>query len=201
MRRALPVLAVSAAGLTWLLRTQGVIDAGSQTESLTTGVAPAAAGATPVEGIVAVTPFGPVQVAAVVRASHLDDVRALKLPDADANSKRIDADAVPELRESAIKAQSAKIDTVAGATFTSDAYKRSLQSALDNARFSSGSGGGDELAAGETTTSTETTSTTSTTILLNFPPPPVNGPALNFPPPTTARPGDAGDHPEAERWW
>ena len=49
----------------------------------------------------------------------------------DPHSQSIDQVAIPELRQEAIAAQSAKIDGVSGASYTSAAYEQSLQSALD----------------------------------------------------------------------
>ena len=54
-------------------------------------------------------------------------------PDADANSRQIAADAVPKLNQAAVTAQSAQIDAVSGASYTSEGYIKSLQSALDKA--------------------------------------------------------------------
>ena len=39
----------------------------------------------------------------------------------------------PILHSEALQAQSAQIDTVSGATYTSEAYRESLQSAIDHA--------------------------------------------------------------------
>ncbi|MFD7938360.1 FMN-binding protein [Streptomyces sp. NPDC059755] len=41
--------------------------------------------------------------------------------------------AIPKLNAAAVAAGSADIDTVSSATFTSEGYKKSLQSALDQA--------------------------------------------------------------------
>ena len=46
----------------------------------------------------------------------------------------INAAATPVLRQEALQAQSATIDTVSGATYTSTGYVQSLQSAIDQAR-------------------------------------------------------------------
>lgn len=73
-----------------------------------------------------------VQVEAVLRHGRLVDVRALQLPNLDARSRQISAMAAPILRREAIVAGSADIDMVSGATYTSAAYARSLQAALDS---------------------------------------------------------------------
>jgi uncharacterized protein with FMN-binding domain len=79
------------------------------------------------------TQYGPVQVSVSLTGSHINDVNALRLPQATSHDVEIDNFAVPRLRQEALDAQSAQIDSVSGATFTSDGYIRSLQSALDKA--------------------------------------------------------------------
>jgi uncharacterized protein with FMN-binding domain len=90
------------------------------------------AGATTVDGPVVDTQFGPVQVRIDVTAGRIADVVALELPTG-RHSGQISSYAGPILRQEALQAQSAKIDTVSGATYTSDAYAQSLQAALDKA--------------------------------------------------------------------
>ncbi len=77
------------------------------------------------------TQYGPVQVRVRLTGSHIDDITALQLPQRSGRDIEIDNYAVPQLRQEALSAQSANIDFVSGATFTSDGYIRSLQSALD----------------------------------------------------------------------
>jgi uncharacterized protein with FMN-binding domain len=77
-------------------------------------------------------PYGKVQVALTVARGRITNVAAT-YPTA-ADSARINADAIPRLKQSVIAAQSADIDSVSGATFTSEAYKTSLQAAFDAAR-------------------------------------------------------------------
>lgn len=52
----------------------------------------------------------------------------------DGHSKQLQKQAVPLLREAVAKANSSDIDTITGATYTSESYRTSLQSALDKAR-------------------------------------------------------------------
>jgi len=75
---------------------------------------------------------GPVQVQIHVRNGRLVDVTTLVLPDSNYRDERINAIAVPILRQEALDAQSANIDGVSGATLTSDGYAASLQAALDS---------------------------------------------------------------------
>jgi uncharacterized protein with FMN-binding domain len=87
-----------------------------------------------VSGDVVPTRFGDVQVAITERAGRITQVRALQLPFDHPRSQFISAQAEPLLREEALQAQSARIDIISGATYTSDGYAQSLQSALDRAR-------------------------------------------------------------------
>jgi uncharacterized protein with FMN-binding domain len=77
------------------------------------------------------TPYGPVQVKVTLSGSTILDIDAVRLPDGNQRDVEIAGYAVPQLRQEALAAQSAQIDTVSGATYTSEGYIRSLQSALD----------------------------------------------------------------------
>lgn len=79
------------------------------------------------------TRFGLVQVRVVLAGGAIVDVQALALPDSHERSVRISDEAGPILRREALQAQGARIDTVSGATYTSDGYAQSLQGALDRA--------------------------------------------------------------------
>jgi uncharacterized protein with FMN-binding domain len=85
-------------------------------------------------GAVVTNQYGPVQVRVDVRGGRLVDVVAVRLPTAAARGIEIGMRAAPVLREQALQRQSADLDTVSGATYTSEGYRRSLQSALDAAR-------------------------------------------------------------------
>jgi len=89
-------------------------------------------GSATVDGPVVPTRFGPVQVEVVVANGKVSDIVALQLPTG-RRSGQISTYAEPILHDEALQAQSANIDFVSGATYTSDAYSRSLQSALDQA--------------------------------------------------------------------
>ncbi|XVQ83220.1 FMN-binding protein [Microbispora siamensis] len=93
----------------------------------------ATSGEKTVTGDSADTRWGPVQVQIVISGGKL---AGIKVPVAPANNRRdiaINNEALPILNEEALSARSAQIDTVSGATYTSDGYIRSLQSALDKA--------------------------------------------------------------------
>ncbi|MGI8769336.1 MAG: FMN-binding protein [Propionibacteriaceae bacterium] len=86
---------------------------------------------TSVTGDPAQTPYGPVQVTVIFTGSSITDVKAIATPDGDRRSISIAEYAVPTLHDEVIASQSAQIDTVSGATYTSDGYAQSLQSAID----------------------------------------------------------------------
>jgi uncharacterized protein with FMN-binding domain len=100
----------------------------------TTGRA-ATAAETVVNGAATSTRWGTVQVQVHVRNGQIVDVVPLAVPDSNSRDYRINSYAVPILRDEALAAQSANIDTVSGATVTSNGYIRSLQSALDAAHL------------------------------------------------------------------
>ena len=76
------------------------------------------------------TPYGPIQVRVTVTNGKIADVTATEYP-GDPRSQQINAYALPVLTREAVAADSAKIDMVSGATYTSNGYIASLQSALD----------------------------------------------------------------------
>ena len=101
----------------------------------TSTTAPAAAGsARTVTGPVVGTRYGDVQVAVVLAGTRITDVKPLQLPFDRARSQSISEQVAPILQQEVLDAQSAQIDTVSGATYTSEAYAQSLQAALDQAR-------------------------------------------------------------------
>jgi uncharacterized protein with FMN-binding domain len=77
--------------------------------------------------------YGPVQVQVTVSGGKVTDVTAIQLPAA-GRSGRISSIVEPMLRSEALTAQTANIDIISGATYTSESYAQSLQSALDQAR-------------------------------------------------------------------
>lgn len=85
------------------------------------------------DGTTVETQFGPVQVEIVVSDGKLTDVEALQLTNDGGRSVEISDYAAPILRTEAVTAQSANIQSVSGATYTSEAYITSLQAALDKA--------------------------------------------------------------------
>jgi uncharacterized protein with FMN-binding domain len=94
----------------------------------------ASTGTKTVTGDTVQTRWGPVQVRITLKNGRLTDVTAVTYPTDNPRDQEINSFALPRLRSEALQAQSASIDTVSGATYTSDGYRQSLQSALDSAR-------------------------------------------------------------------
>jgi uncharacterized protein with FMN-binding domain len=104
-------------------------------QSSSAGTATAATGAaTTVTGAAENNRFGTVQVSATFSSTGaLTAVTLLQQP-GDNHSIRINQSAVPTLTSEALAAQSANINSVSGATYTSNSYTASLQAAIDTAR-------------------------------------------------------------------
>lgn len=79
------------------------------------------------------TQFGDVQVKVTISGGKITDVQAVQMPFDRPRSYEISQYAGPMLHDEVLQAQTAKIDSISGATFTSDAYAQSLQAALDQA--------------------------------------------------------------------
>lgn len=79
------------------------------------------------------TRFGSVQVSVTVSGGTITDVTALQLTDQDGRSRQISNRAAPILQSEVLASQSANVSNVSGATYTSEAYLQSVQSALDQA--------------------------------------------------------------------
>ncbi len=113
--------------------------AGSAGGAAAAAPAPVSAGSgtgTAVTGGVIMTGYGPTQVQVTLNAGKIVKVTVLQHTDDGVNSQMIDGRALPLLNNETLTAQSAKINAVSGASYTSAGYIRSLQSALDKARAS-----------------------------------------------------------------
>lgn len=135
------VLALSLASTAGLAGTFAATDGPTSSVAVGTGgivnagIQVASAAPTTVNGDVFVNKWGPVQVQATFGSSgELVAVDAVQVPFADGKSVRINNQAVPVLNNEAISTQSAQVDSVSGATYTSVDYEKSLQSAVDAAR-------------------------------------------------------------------
>ncbi len=79
------------------------------------------------------TRYGTVQVAVTVAGTKITNVSFLQLTSHDGRSADINSQAAPLLLQETLRAQSSNIDTISGATYTSEGYLHSLQSALNQA--------------------------------------------------------------------
>lgn len=86
-------------------------------------------------GTVQDTRWGPVQVQITVANGKITAVEAVQYPNGNHRDEEINSQALPILAQEALAAQSAHIDTVSGATVTSDGYIPSLQAAIDKANL------------------------------------------------------------------
>lgn len=154
MKRAIPVLVLSVAGLIPVWRYEpslgtptteaaspastpsaesgsaetGSSESGSsESGSSESGSSESGSAAdTVVKGSTVNTDKGPVQVQVTFAGDRITAVKMLQQP----NHPQTTA-AVPQLVAETLEAQSADVDTVSGATITSDGYKESLQAAID----------------------------------------------------------------------
>lgn len=87
------------------------------------------------------TRYGPAQVRVTVSAGgKIVNVEAVELQNADRKSVEISSFAEPVLQHSVLARQTAAVDAVSGATYTSVSYEGSLQSALDKLGFKAADG-------------------------------------------------------------
>jgi uncharacterized protein with FMN-binding domain len=78
-------------------------------------------------------PFGTVQVQVTFQNGKITDVQAVQMPSDQRHSAEISSAVAPMLHDEVLQAQSAQVNTISGATYTSMGYLQSLQSALDQA--------------------------------------------------------------------
>lgn len=86
-------------------------------------------------GSVVSTQFGNVQVSVTIANGMITDVTPLQLTNRGGRSVAISNQAAPILRSEVLAAQSARVQNVSGATYTTGGYLQSLQFALDAAGF------------------------------------------------------------------
>jgi uncharacterized protein with FMN-binding domain len=154
MRRAVLTLGGTAAGLAALLSFKthspaAAAPAASTPETSTAAASPTIAnpGASPatassgaptatrtVTGSAAMTPYGPMQVKITLAGQRITKATVVQQTDDGTESQQIDSFSIPKLTSETIAAQSARIDAVSGASYTSSGYIKSLQSALDQAK-------------------------------------------------------------------
>jgi uncharacterized protein with FMN-binding domain len=98
------------------------------------GATTSTAATTTVNGAAAATRYGDVQVQIVVSAGRIVKATAIAYSTGGRDGE-INAYAIPTLQAQTVSKQSASLDTVSGATYTSEGYMQSLQSAIDAAHL------------------------------------------------------------------
>lgn len=153
MKRAPIVLSATAAGMAAVLgfhahqaavpvaaATSTNSSSGSSTSSSSStpsssSTGPSSSGAKTALGDAMSTRYGPAQARVTVSNGKIVKVEAVHLQNGDPKSSQISGYAAPILSQSVLTKQTAAVDTVSGATYTSMSYEGSLQSALDKLGF------------------------------------------------------------------
>lgn len=133
MRRILLTILSTVAGIVLLLSLKPHQGSPADTTQSPAGSAAPDTVTGEFTGDVVDTRYGPVQVSVTFDHGTITAVDALQTPSDSGRDREIAGFAVPELTREALAAQNANIDTVSGATYTSEGYIESLQSALDSA--------------------------------------------------------------------
>lgn len=152
MKRVIGALVATIAGVLWVVTYRVTphsrpVAATSPTASPAASTSPSASGAPSASpspsprgpsgsftGSDVPTMYGDVQVRAVLTNGKVTNVVAVQMPYDRARSAEISQIAGPMLRQEAVQAQSARIDIISGATYTSVAYAQSLSDALKQAK-------------------------------------------------------------------
>ena len=121
-------------GTTTATDTAAVGTSTGTTSAATTAAAPQGVTGTATGDAVYVR-YGYVQLKVTVDNGTITEITEVQMPDQDGRSMMITQQAGPMLQSQVLKAQSAQINGVSGATYTTAGYKQSLQSALDQLGF------------------------------------------------------------------
>jgi len=132
MRRAILAVTATVAGIVALLSFKTHSPSSERTVAAPQAAPSLPSGERAITGNVADTAYGPVQVQLVVKSTRIVQVNILEQPSATEHDLQIGQFALPRLINETLTSQSARIDAVSGATYTSGGYIKSLQSALDN---------------------------------------------------------------------
>jgi len=157
MRRSVPAVIITLIGMGALatfqtspgvptklhstVRTKRVAAAAAPPRDSST-TTPPASGTTPtthpgaprtIDGDPVDNPYGTVQVRVTLRGTNITDVTPLQMPVDRQYSAELSQQAAPLLLQEVLQAQSAQINLLTGASYTSQSYAQSLQSALDKA--------------------------------------------------------------------
>jgi uncharacterized protein with FMN-binding domain len=146
MRRSPLVIAATVAGTAGVLAFHPSTPVTQTATATTPSTTPAkssstsAAGSGTATGDAVSTQYGDAQVRVTIKNGKIVSIEALQLQGNDPRSVQISSSAAPILQQEALSAQTADIDAVSGATFTSASYAQSLQSALDKLGFKAADG-------------------------------------------------------------
>jgi uncharacterized protein with FMN-binding domain len=143
MRRAPIVLAATAAGLGATLGfsphskapTAAAVSTSAPRSSSSGSASASSSAAKAATGDAISTRYGPLQLKVTVSGGKITKIEAVQYPSSEGKSAEISSFALPQLSRSALSKQSASVDVVSGATYTSEGYKTALQSALDKVGF------------------------------------------------------------------
>lgn len=111
--------------------SSGGTSAPAPTTAKTTAPKSSSTGTKTITGEAADTRYGPVQLKVTFSGKKITNIDVVQYPTESGRDMEINSYALPILNQEAMSAQSAQIDAVSGATFTSDGYTQSLQSAID----------------------------------------------------------------------
>ncbi len=114
-------------------RTKDTVPAGHGTGAAATTPTTHAGAVRTIDGVPVDNPYGTVQVRVTLHGTQITDVTPLQMPVDRQYSAELSQQAAPLLLQEALQAQSAQINLLSGASYTSESYAQSLQSALDKA--------------------------------------------------------------------
>ncbi|MER5212789.1 FMN-binding protein [Streptomyces sp. NPDC002838] len=170
VRRVMLATAATVSGVVLLLSLKPSSDPASAAggaanqppaqESVQGGAQPAGTGS--VTGDAVQTQYGAVQVRLTVADGKITKAEAVQAPKGGESDQKT-ALSIPKLNQAAVAAQSADIDAVSGATYTSTGYKQSLQSAMDKAKAAGGSGASQDQGSGNSQAARTVTGSVSQT--------------------------------------
>jgi uncharacterized protein with FMN-binding domain len=123
--------ATGSTGSTATPSTDSGSTAGSAGAASTDSGATATSDTVTIVGAAVQNRYGSVQVSVTFTGTQITDVQTLQSPNRERESQQISQRSTPVLAQEVLAAQSAQIDTVSGATYTSQSYVQSVQSAID----------------------------------------------------------------------
>ena len=128
-------LPTASTGLPATTTATGGTAAASNATGATAGPTPPSSASNSATGTDVAFRYGDVAVKVTVAGGRITNVTVASLNETDGRSVMIDQYAIPQLEQQVIAANSATIDAVSGATFTSEAFASSLSSALSKLGF------------------------------------------------------------------